>query len=114
MKNLWLRLWFTLHLIFYWSIGLYQLDNNGAYKKSVEDSEFLEDVELTRVAKFYDQQAQVVMLAFKDFTKGNTIPELIEDKPQKIMVIQDFIFIYNGRKKDYKTKEKDVRKMITF
>lgn len=67
---------------FYWSIGLYQLDNNGAYKKTAENSEFLEDNELTRVAKFYDQQAQVVILAFKDFTKGTTIPELIEDKPK--------------------------------
>lgn len=60
---------------FYWSVGLYQVDNQGAYKKTAENSEFLEVEELVRTSKFFEQQGQVVELAFEDWIKSNSVDE---------------------------------------
>ena len=60
---------------FYWTVGLYQVDNQGAYKKSVENSEFLDPSELLRVGKFFEQQGQSVELNFESWIKDKNIPE---------------------------------------
>lgn len=60
---------------FYWTVGLYQVDNQGAYKKSVENSEFLDPSELLRVGKFFEQQGQSVELNFETWIKDKNIPE---------------------------------------
>lgn len=60
---------------FYWSIGVYQMDNHGAYKKTVENSQFLEVEEVHRTAKFFEQQGQSVELNFEEWIKDKNIPE---------------------------------------
>lgn len=60
---------------FYWTVGLYQVDNQGVYKKSVENSEFLDPSELLRVGKFFEQQGQSVELNFEQWIKDKNIPE---------------------------------------
>ena len=60
---------------FYWTVGLYQVDNQGAYKKSVDNSEFLDPSELLRVGKFFEQQGQSVELNFETWIKDKNIPE---------------------------------------
>lgn len=61
---------------FYWSFGSYQLDNSGAYRKTIDNGEPLEAEELIRVAKMYEQLAQSIVLVYEDFLKDKEIPEL--------------------------------------
>lgn len=60
---------------FYWSVGHYQLDNNGAYRKTVENAETIDGDELIRAAKFFEQQGQVVVMGFEEYVKTVTFPE---------------------------------------
>ncbi len=60
----------------YWNFGNYQMDNAGAYVKTPENAEPLEDETLVRVAKQYEQLSQAVELVYDEWIKDKNLPEL--------------------------------------
>jgi hypothetical protein len=55
---------------YFWSFGIYQLDNAGAYRTSVDNSEGLEEEAVIRVAKMWEQQAESVRIQLVKFLES--------------------------------------------
>jgi imidazole glycerol phosphate synthase subunit HisF len=60
---------------FYWSFGHYEVDNAGAYQKTAEDAELIEENTVIRIAKMYEQQGASSELVFLDWIKSQNIAE---------------------------------------
>jgi hypothetical protein len=52
---------------YFWSFGIYQVDNKGVYRTNADDSDVLEEEAVVRVAKMWSQQAEAVRVNMEKF-----------------------------------------------